>query len=61
MKKSKLNREDEYKKGHDEVNVDEAINEAFYSEKQKNDSTPTSYLNNNTAAIDVTGNKDEDR
>ncbi|WP_347551921.1 hypothetical protein ABFG93_07365 [Pseudalkalibacillus hwajinpoensis] len=43
------------------VNVDEKINEAFYSDQQKNDSTPTGYLGNDTAAIDVTGNKDEDR
>lgn len=52
---------EEFNKGNEFQNVDEEINKAFYPDKQKNDSNPTSYLFNNTPAIDVTGNKDEDR
>ncbi|WP_407270997.1 hypothetical protein [Radiobacillus sp. PE A8.2] len=37
------------------------LNEKFYSEEQPNESTPTAYLNNNMAAVDVTGNKEENR
>lgn len=56
--KSKLTKGDNKRNEH--LNVDEAINEVFYSDHRKNDSNPTSYLYNNTAAIDVTGDKDED-
>ncbi|MCA0988702.1 hypothetical protein [Guptibacillus algicola] len=61
MRNSKSKHTKVDKKGNEHLNVDEAINEVFYSDHQKNDSNPTLYLYNNTAAIDVTGNKDEDR
>ncbi|WP_166000023.1 hypothetical protein [Bacillus sp. Cs-700] len=49
---------DSFYKGKAPVNVDEKINEDFYREEPTH---PTSYLGNNTPAIDVTGNKDQNR
>lgn len=49
---------DSFYKGLSPVNVDEKINEDFYGEEP---AQPTSYLGNNTPAIDVTGNKDNNR
>lgn len=51
----------QFYKGDEHDNSDEKVNDAFYSKQQKNDSAPTSYLGNNMAAVDVTGNKDRDR
>ncbi|MBF0707293.1 hypothetical protein IQ283_11915 [Alkalihalobacillus hwajinpoensis] len=49
---------DSFYKGQAPVTVDEKINEDFYGEEP---AQPTSYLGNNTPAIDVTGNKDKNR
>ncbi|TKD72526.1 hypothetical protein [Pseudalkalibacillus hwajinpoensis] len=56
-----LNINDQFYKGDEHENSDEKVNDAFYSKQQKNDSAPTSYLGNDMAAVDVTGNKDRDR
>ena len=60
-KQANLDINDQFYKGNEHENSDEKVNEAFYSKQQKNDSAPTSYLGNNMAAVDVTGNKDQDR
>ena len=60
-KQTHLSINEQFYKGDEHQNSDEKVNEAFYSNQQKNDSTPTSYLGNNMAAVDVTGNKDRDR
>ncbi len=60
-KQANLSINEQFYKGDEHTNSDEKVNEAFYPNQQKNDSTPTSYLGNNMAAVDVTGNKDRDR
>ncbi|TFB24033.1 hypothetical protein E3U55_04260 [Filobacillus milosensis] len=65
--KHKLNKKEQKPNRYDEIpdnKVEEAnqeLNEKFYSNGERNDSTPTSYLYNNTAAVNVTEDKDAER
>ncbi|QDP38991.1 hypothetical protein [Radiobacillus deserti] len=60
IRKAKVNRYDEIPDNEIEK-VNQALNEKFYPSNKKHHSSPAAYLNNNTAAIDVTENEESER